>query len=71
MHANSEILIYSNEIHSSIHISMVLSKISLKAKSNVLIDLFNLAPLPNEQNKEESYMDVPTTTYLMGRIPDC
>ena len=26
---------------------------------SVLIDLFNLSPLPDEQNTEESYMDMP------------
>ena len=28
------------------------------------IDLFNLPPLPNKQNKEESYMDVPYNYYI-------
>ena len=31
---------------------------------SVSIDLFNLLPLPNEQNKEESYMDVPHNYYI-------
>ena len=31
---------------------------------SVSIDLFNLLPLPNEQNKEESYMDVPYNYYI-------
>ena len=31
---------------------------------SVLIDLFNLPPLPNEWNKEESYMDVPYNYYI-------
>ena len=31
---------------------------------SVLIDLFNLPPLPNEQNKEESYMDMPYNYYI-------
>ena len=31
---------------------------------SVLIDLFNLPPLPNKQNKEESYMDVPYNYYI-------
>ena len=31
---------------------------------SVLIDLFNLPPLPDEQNKEESYMDVPYNYYI-------
>ena len=49
--------------------SMVLSEISLKVKSihsckSVLIDLFNLPPLPNERNKEESYMDMPYNYYV-------
>ena len=31
---------------------------------SVLIDLFNLPPLPNEQNTEESYMDMPYNYYI-------
>ena len=31
---------------------------------SVLIDLFNLPPLPNKCNKEESYMDVPYNYYI-------
>ena len=31
---------------------------------SVLIDLFNLPPLPDEWNKEESYMDVPDNYYI-------
>ena len=31
---------------------------------SVLIDLFNLPPLPDERNKEESYMDVPYNYYI-------
>ena len=31
---------------------------------SVSIDLFNLPPLPNEQNTEESYMDVPYNYYI-------
>ena len=31
---------------------------------SVSIDLFNLPPLPNEQNKEKSYMDVPYNYYI-------
>ena len=31
---------------------------------SVLIDLFNLPPLPDEQNTEESYMDVPYNYYI-------
>ena len=31
---------------------------------SVLIDLFNLPPLPDEQNKEESYMDLPYNYYI-------
>ena len=34
---------------------------------SVLIDLFNLLPLPDEQNKEESYMDVPNNYYIPDR----
>ena len=31
---------------------------------SVSIDLFNLPTLPNEQNTEESYMDVPYNYYV-------
>ena len=31
---------------------------------SVSIDLFNLPPLPDERNKEESYMDVPYNYYV-------
>ena len=31
---------------------------------SVSIDLFNLPPLPNERNKEESYMDMPYNYYV-------
>ena len=31
---------------------------------SVSIDLFNLPPLPNEQNTEESYMDMPYNYYI-------
>ena len=31
---------------------------------SVSIDLLNLPPLPNEQNKEESYMDMPYNYYI-------
>ena len=31
---------------------------------SVSIDLFNLPPLPDERNKEESYMDVPYNYYI-------
>ena len=31
---------------------------------SVSIDLFNLPPLPNEQNKEESYMAMPYNYYI-------
>ena len=30
-----------------------------RSHKSVSIDLFNLRPLPNKQNTEESYMDVP------------
>ena len=33
-------------------------------RKSVLIDLFNLPPLPNEWNKEESYMDMPYNYYM-------
>ena len=31
---------------------------------SVLIDLFNLPPLPNEHNKEKSYMDMLYNYYI-------
>ena len=31
---------------------------------SVSIDLFNLPPLPDECNTEESYMDVPNNYYI-------
>ena len=31
---------------------------------SVSIDLFNLPPLPDERNKEESYMDMPYNYYV-------
>ena len=31
---------------------------------SVSIDLFNLPPLPDERNKEESYMDMPYNYYI-------
>ena len=31
---------------------------------SVLIDLFNLPPLPDEQNNEESYMDMSYNYYI-------
>ena len=34
------------------------------SRKSVSIDLFNLPPLPDEQNKEESYMDVPNNYYI-------
>ena len=34
------------------------------SRKSVLIDLFNLPPLPDEQNKEESYMDVLYNYYI-------
>ena len=34
------------------------------SRKSVLIDLFNLPPLPDERNKEESYMDVPYNYYI-------
>ena len=33
-------------------------------RKSVLIDLFNLPPLPNKRNTEESYMDVPHNYYV-------
>ena len=35
-----------------------------RSRKSVLIDLFNLPPLPDEQNTEESYMDVPYNYYI-------
>ena len=35
-----------------------------RSHKSVLIDLFNLPPLPDERNKEESYMDVPYNYYV-------
>ena len=34
------------------------------SRKSVLIDLFNLPPLPDKQNKEESYMDVSYNYYI-------
>ena len=34
------------------------------SRKSVLIDLFNLPPLPNEWNTEESYMDMPYNYYI-------
>ena len=31
---------------------------------SVSVDLFNLPPLPNKRNKEESYMDMPYNYYI-------
>ena len=31
---------------------------------SILIDLFNLPPLPNKRNNEESYMDMPYNYYV-------
>ena len=36
-------------------------------RKSVSIDLFNLPPLPNKQNKEESYMDMPYNYYIPNR----
>ena len=36
------------------------------SRKSVLIDLFNLPPLPNEWNTEESYMEVPYNYYIPG-----
>ena len=35
-----------------------------RSHKSVSIDLFNLPPLPNEQNTEESYMDMPYNYYI-------
>ena len=35
-----------------------------RLRKSVSIDLFNLPPLPNKWNKEESYMDVPYNYYI-------
>ena len=34
------------------------------SRKSVSIDLFNLPPLPDERNNEESYMDVPYNYYV-------
>ena len=34
------------------------------SRKSVSIDLFNLPPLPDKQNKEESYMDMPYNYYI-------
>ena len=34
------------------------------SRKSVSIDLFNLPPLPDERNKEESYMDMPYNYYV-------
>ena len=35
-----------------------------RSHKSVSIDLFNLPPLPDEQNTEESYMDMPYNYYI-------
>ena len=35
-----------------------------RSRKSVLIDLFNLPPLPDEQNTEESYMNMPHNYYI-------
>ena len=41
-----------------------------RSRKSVLIDLFNLPPLPNKKNNEESYMDMLYNYYVPdGRIP--
>ena len=35
-----------------------------RSHKSISIDFFNLPPLPNERNKEESYMDVPYNYYV-------
>ena len=35
-----------------------------RSRKSVLIDLFNLPPLPDECNTEESYMDMPHNYYI-------
>ena len=35
-----------------------------RSRKSVSVDLFNLPPLPNERNKEESYMDMPYNYYI-------
>ena len=42
------------------------------SRKSVSTDLFNLPPLPDKRNKEESYMDMPYNYYIPnGKIPDC
>ena len=36
----------------------------IRSRKSVSIDLFNLPPLPNEHNTEESYMDMPYNYYI-------
>ena len=45
------------------------------SKKEILIDLFNLPPLPDERNALEAYMDVPHNFYIPDRkntrLMDC
>ena len=41
-----------------------MNQIDTHSCKSVSIDLFNLPPLPNDRNKEESYMDVPYNYYV-------
>ena len=36
-----------------------------RSRKSVLIGLFNLPPLPDERNTEESYMDMPYNYYIL------
>ena len=44
-------------------------------RKNILIDLFNLPPLPDERNSLDTYMDVPHNFYIPDgkntRLMDC
>ena len=45
------------------------------SKKGILIDLFNLPPLPDERNALDTYMDVPHNFYIPDgkntRLMDC
>ena len=60
-----------NEI-SIVYIFLIMTTHS---KKEILIDLFNLPPLPDERNALEAYMDVPHNVYLPDRkntrLMDC
>ena len=45
------------------------------SKKEILIDLFNLPPLPDERNAPDAYMDIPHNFYIPDgkntRLMDC